>query len=199
VGLRPGPDTLSRDWVRDGLEIDLVTHDAAKFFRLLLRRNGYVLEQLLSPLVVTSGAAHAALVGLAPGCITRHHVHHYRGFANTQWELFGRTGELKPLLYTFRVLLTGIHLMRSGSVEASLPALLDLVGAPPYLVDLIAWKRLGEHGRLPSPAPAAEVIAADVTSLHADLDAAAAASGLPEAPSAEPALHELLVGLRLGG
>ena len=30
------------------MEIDLVTHDARKFFGLMLKRNGYVLEQLLS-------------------------------------------------------------------------------------------------------------------------------------------------------
>jgi predicted nucleotidyltransferase len=30
-----------------GFEMDLVTHDARKFFLMLLRKNGYVLEQLL--------------------------------------------------------------------------------------------------------------------------------------------------------
>lgn len=48
VGLHPGPDTLDKSWLRDGADIDLVTHDVAKFCRLLLNRNGYVLEQLLS-------------------------------------------------------------------------------------------------------------------------------------------------------
>ncbi|TDE28944.1 hypothetical protein E1295_42195 [Nonomuraea mesophila] len=52
AGLRHGPETLERTWTRDGVEVDLVTHDLAKFARLLLNRNGYVLEQLLSPLVV---------------------------------------------------------------------------------------------------------------------------------------------------
>jgi predicted nucleotidyltransferase len=28
-----------------------VTHDARKFFTLMLRKNGYVLEQLFSPLI----------------------------------------------------------------------------------------------------------------------------------------------------
>ncbi|WP_433257136.1 nucleotidyltransferase domain-containing protein [Streptosporangium sp. CA-135522] len=49
VGLRTGEETVSRSWMRHGVEVDLVTHDLAKFCRLLLRRNGYVLEQLLSP------------------------------------------------------------------------------------------------------------------------------------------------------
>src|ERR1700722_10249292 len=52
VGLQTGPETIERSGVQDGLEIDLVTHDAKKFFSLLLKKNGYVLEQVLSPLVV---------------------------------------------------------------------------------------------------------------------------------------------------
>ncbi|WP_067803535.1 DNA polymerase beta superfamily protein [Actinomadura formosensis] len=50
-------------------------------------------------------------------------AHRYRGFARTQWRLFERSRELKPPLRTFRVLLTGIHLMRTGEVEADLTRL----------------------------------------------------------------------------
>src|SRR5664279_2782674 len=52
VGLQPGPETIEKSGVYDGMEIDLVTHDAKKFFGLLLKKNGYVLEQVLSPLIV---------------------------------------------------------------------------------------------------------------------------------------------------
>ena len=107
VGLRHGPETKERMWVRDGVEIDLVTHDVEKFCRLLTRPNGYVLEQLLSPLVVHTTDGHRELAALTAGCLTSRHGHHYRGFAATQWRLFERTGEIKPLLYTFRALLTG--------------------------------------------------------------------------------------------
>src|SRR5436305_11289963 len=48
VGLQTGPETVERSGVRDGIELDLVTYDARKFFGLLLRKNGYVLEQVLS-------------------------------------------------------------------------------------------------------------------------------------------------------
>lgn len=44
-----------------GLEIDLVTHDARKFFSLMLKKNGYVLEQLLSPLIVMTTPEHEEL------------------------------------------------------------------------------------------------------------------------------------------
>jgi predicted nucleotidyltransferase len=122
VGLRTGPETIEASLVRGERQIDLVTHDARKFFGLMLKRNGYVLEQLTSPLVVRTSPAHAELLALVPGCLTRRHSHLYLGFAANQWQLF--VGEeprrLKPLLYVYRVLLTGIHLMRTGEFEANL-------------------------------------------------------------------------------
>ncbi|WEO98295.1 nucleotidyltransferase domain-containing protein [Streptomyces sp. FXJ1.172] len=194
VGLREPEETRSRAWVRFGVELDLVTHDLRKFARLMLRRNGYVLEQLLSPLVVHTGDAHRELAALAPGVLTSHHAHHYRGFAVTQWRLFEKTGELKPLLYTFRVLLTGIHLMRSGEVQAHLPTLLDEVDAPGYLPELIAAKAEREHGKAGVGHARVE---ADVERLHAVLDEAQAASALPDAPAAYDALHDFVVRTRL--
>ena len=196
VGLREPDETRSRMWVRDGVEMDLVTHDLRKFVRLMLRRNGYVLEQLLSPLVVHTTDAHRELAGLAPGVLTTHHAHHYRGFAATQWRLFERTGELKPLLYTFRALLTGIHLMRGGGIEAHLPTLLEAVDAPGYLPELIAAKAEREHG---DAGVEHARVAADVERLHAVLDEAQADSALPDAPSVHDALHAFVVRIRLEG
>src|SRR5689334_2431160 len=120
LGLDVRHETLERSTVDGRLELDLVTHDARKFFLLLLRKNGYVLEQLLSPLVVQTTAAHDELKSLAPACITRFHAYHYLGFAETQWRLFEKENprRAKPLLYVYRVLLTGIHLMRTGEVQA---------------------------------------------------------------------------------
>ncbi|MET7285624.1 nucleotidyltransferase domain-containing protein [Streptomyces sp. NPDC005573] len=195
VGLREPEETRSRDWVREGVEMDLVTHDLRKFVRLMLRRNGYVLEQLLSPLVAHTTDAHRELVSLVPGVLTSHHAHHYRGFAVTQWRLFEKTGELKPLLYTFRVLLTGVLLMRTGEVQAHLPTLLERLDAPAYLPQLIAAKAEHEHGR-------ADVdlarVAADVERLHLALDEAQKTSALPGEPSAHDALHDFTVRVRLG-
>src|SRR3954464_66370 len=88
LGLDARHETLDRSTVDDGLELDLVTHDVRKFFLLLLKKNGYVLEQLLSPLVVRTSAWHEELKALAPGCITRYHAYHYLGFSETQWGLF---------------------------------------------------------------------------------------------------------------
>jgi predicted nucleotidyltransferase len=195
IGLREGEETQTRMWDRDGLELDLVTHDLLKFARLMIRRNGYVLEQLLSPLVVHTSGVHSALVDLSPGLITRHHAHHYRGFANTQWALYQKTGELKPLLYTFRVLLTGIHLMRTGTIEAHLPTLLDQVRAPSYVAGLIHDKALAEHSLAMDVDP--KRLRTDVEALHTALDAAQEASRLPGEPTVYDALHDLVVRTRV--
>src|SRR5947207_4408226 len=122
LGLDVSDETVESSGVRDGLEIDLVTHDAKKFFGLLLKKNGYVLEQVFSPLIVHTTPEHAELKEIATGCVTRHHAHHYLGFAETQWRLFQKESppRVKPLLYVYRVLLTGSHLMRTGEVEANL-------------------------------------------------------------------------------
>ncbi|WP_338899081.1 nucleotidyltransferase domain-containing protein [Streptomyces sp. TG1A-60] len=197
IGLREPEETRSRMWDRDGVEMDLVTHDLRKFVRLMLRRNGCVLEQLLSPLVVHTSEAHRELIALAPGALTRHHAHHYRGFGITQWRLFEKTGELKSLLYTFRVLLTGIHLMRSGEVRAHLPTLLPEIGeAPEYLPDLVAAKAAREHGKAEVDQ---ERVAEDVERLQRVLDEEQALSALPENPAAYDALHDFVVRVRLDG
>ncbi|OJF15442.1 nucleotidyltransferase domain-containing protein [Couchioplanes caeruleus] len=195
VGLRTGPETINTDSLRDGVELDVVSHDLLKFARLFHSRNGYVLEQLLSPLVVKTSAVHRELIALAPAMITRHHAHHYLGFAATQERLFAKTGELKPALYTLRVLHTGIHLMRTGEVVADLGALCDL----PYVPELIAMKRAAEHGAFPPHLR--EAVAEDVSRLRAELETARESSTLPDHadPEAVEALHQLVVRARLSG
>ena len=183
--------------VSDGLDLDLVTHDIGKFATLLLKRDGYVLEQLYSPLVVASGELHDELKTIAAGCITRHHVHHYLGFADTQWALFEKTGRLKPLLYTFRVLKTGIRLMRTGRVEADLSELLADDPRVPHLQALIDQKRTGGE-RDAAPGHAASDAPRYVEQLRLALEQAHDHSTLPEAPSARAALHDLVVRARLG-
>ena len=151
LGLHVNHETVEKSGIHDGLEIDLVTHDVKKFFLLMLKKNGYVLEQLLSPLVVHTTPEHEELKAIAADCITRHHAHHYLGFAATQWKLFQKEDppRVKPLLYVYRVLLTGIHLMCAGIVEANLVRLNDTAKLS-YINDLIARKTGGiaEKSRL---------------------------------------------------
>jgi uncharacterized protein len=198
VGLQIGPETIEKSGVQDGLEIDLVTHDARKFFGLLLKKNGYVLEQVLSPLVVHTTPEHEELREIAAQCVTRHHAHHYLGFAETQWKLFEKENppRVKPLLYVYRVLLTGIQLMETGLVEANLVRLNETAKLP-YLDDLIQWKLGGTEKERMSEADL-KFHRSEYERLRDKLQRAYEASDLPEAPRGSAALHDLIVRLRLG-
>src|SRR5688572_27990919 len=96
IGLEVGDETVEDSRVIEGLEMDIVSHDVRKFFGLLLKKNGYVLEQLFSPLVVHTTPEHAELKAICnprqfdtspihlpgrygEGVITKHHSHHYLG------------------------------------------------------------------------------------------------------------------------
>ena len=144
IGLDVRDETVEDSRIIEGLAMDIVSHDVRKFFGLLLKKNGYVLEQLFSPLIVHATPGHAELKAIAPRWITRHHSHHYFGFAETQWQLFLKESprRVKPLLYVYRVLLTGIHLMRTGEVEANL-VMLNEDFRLPDIADLVARKLAG--------------------------------------------------------
>ena len=197
VGLTPGSETIDKSGVDDGMEIDLVTHDVKKFFALMLKKNGYVMEQVLSPLIVHTTPEHEELKAISADCLTKHHAHHYLGFAATQWKLFQKEEppRVKPLLYVYRVLLTGIHLMQAGEIEANLLRLNESFKLP-QLPDLIDRKIHGAEKETLTHADLA-VHEQEFVRLREALEAAFHRSQLPERPSAGPALHDLLIRLRL--
>lgn len=197
IGLKTGHETIEKSGIHDGLEIDLVTHDAKKFFEFMLKKNGYVMEQVLSPLVLHTMPEHEELKAIAGDCLTKHHAHHYLGFASTQWKLFQKEEppRVKPLLYVYRVLLTGIHLMRTGEVQANLVHLNEMFKFP-YLPDLIERKTNGtEKGTLDQADLAFHE--REYERLRTELEEAFEQSNLPEQPSGAAALNDLLVRLRL--
>ncbi|MBE9226374.1 nucleotidyltransferase domain-containing protein [Phormidium sp. LEGE 05292] len=197
IGLIEGEETIECSQIQNGLQLDLVTHDIKKFFGLLLKKNGYVLEQLYSPLVVYTTPEYEELKQIARGCITRFHAHHYQGFAQTQWQLFQKEQppRVKPLLYFYRVLLTGIYLMQTGEVQANLVTLnqhLQLTQIP----DLIACKLAGAEKSALTDSDLA-FHEQEYQRLFQELEQASNNSHLPDTPSAKDALHQLLVRVRL--
>jgi hypothetical protein len=198
VGLDPGRETIEVSGPQGSLEIDLVTHDVKKFFGLLLKKNGYVLEQLFSPLVLHTTPEHEELKAIAKTCVTRHHSHHYFGFAETQWGLFDkeRPRRVKPLLYVYRVLLTGVHLMRTGEVEANLVNLNENFELS-YIYELIVRKLAGPEKSALSDVDV-EFHRREFERLRGLLEDAYRSSSLPETPAGKAALNDLLLRLRLG-
>jgi predicted nucleotidyltransferase len=142
VGLSLPNETVERKLDLRGTEVELVSHELGKYLRLLVKNNGYILEQILSPLVVYGEDFLNELRPLARRCITRYHYHHYRGFLATQFDLLAKQEPktAKAVLYAYRVVLTGIHLLRTGEVEPYLPRLAEEYGLP-FMGDLIGQKR----------------------------------------------------------
>ena len=200
LGLSIPRETIDSDRIVDGLELDLVTHDLRKFMGLMLKPNGYVLEQLHSPLVVLTTSEHAELRELGCRCVTRYHAHHYMGFSAGQWKLLNRDDppRVKPLLYTFRTLLTGLHLMRTGEIEANL-AVLNTEARLTYLDDLMAQKIAGrEKETLTGDLAFYE---AEFRRLTRELEQTMEVTTLPAKvePGLEEELSDLLVQLRQEG
>lgn len=195
--LDTGHHTIERSTVEAGLQIDLVTHDLAKFMGLMLKKNGYVLEQLFSPLVLLATPEHAELIEIGRRCVTRFHAHHYLGFAETQWKLFAKESppRVKPLLYVYRVLLTGLWLMESGTIEANLTRLNERFRLP-QLPELIAAKATGAEKQV-LPGADLPFHEREYHRLRRDLEQAMATTHLPDATDARAALDDLLVRVRL--
>ncbi|MCS6813001.1 MAG: nucleotidyltransferase domain-containing protein [Cyanobacteria bacterium] len=179
------------------LVINVDLHDLKKFSLLLLKKNGAALEHLCSPLILYTTPHHDRLRAIVPKCITRHHLYHYAGLASTYWHMFQQPPhQIKPLLYAYRALLTGIHLMRSGTINTNLNSLNQDFQLS-YLSDLIASKVTGSDD--------IALTHADVPFHHGEyqrlqrlLEDASQASALPEVPTAKADLHQLLVQLRTG-
>ena len=196
TGLDRVEETVKLSHVRDRAEVDLVTHEARKFLALLLRNNGYVLEQLYSPLVVHTTAEHEELKALARGCVTRACARHYLGFAHNQWQLFLKESlrRVKPLLYVYRVLLTGIHMMCTGEVNASLVECNEIERLP-YVDELIARKRSGgEQGTLSGEDLG--FYEREYQRLRERLTEAAERSTLPDGPTSGHEIQDLLRRIR---
>jgi predicted nucleotidyltransferase len=195
LGLHPPDETVT---VVDPTLIDLdwVAHDIRKFARLMTNHNGYVLEQLFSPLVVLTSPAHDELRDLGRGCLTRGTFRHYRGFAHGRRRRLAQPDPtVKHLLYAYRVYLTGIHLMQTGEIESNIATLNERFRLP-EIDDLIARKVAGAE-KMPLAEAELPAQSQQLDRLDEQLEQAHAASHLPELPQTVEALDTLVVRLRL--
>lgn len=197
IGLDIGRETIEIEEIRENLELDLVTHDVKKFFSLMLKKNGYVLEQLFSPLIVQASPEHDELKEIGKKCITKFHAHHYLGFAKTEWKLFSKENphRLKPLLYIFRVLLTGIHLMQTGEIEANLLTLNEKFQLS-YIPELVERKINGKEKEI-LPDADLSFYEKEYERFVTELEKAQEKTHLPEKTIAKDELNDLLIRIRL--
>jgi len=185
VGLRAPPDSIAGTIHRDGLEFELCSHDIKKICLMLLKKNGCVAEQIDSPHVVFTTPEHDELKTLTRACAGRHWAHHFGSQARMLWGIADRSP--RGLLYAFRTLLAGIHLMRTGELVSDLPTLRELHKAT-WIDDI-------------DPAAPREPHLKRYESLVEELSLTTRTSPLPATPpqEARDGLNDLLIRLRLRG
>jgi predicted nucleotidyltransferase len=195
VGLRAPPESYGFTGHRDGLDFEFLSYDLRQLCLLLLKKNGQVLEHVLSPLVVATSPEHEELTTIARACASRHMAHHYLSHAALQWDR-AREPTARSALLALRVLWTAAHLMRTGDVEcdvARLAAALDV----PWAADLVARRRADAD--TPLDAPEAHRRTAEYARWRGLVEEARDRGPLPPAPpdDARRALDDLVVRVRL--
>jgi len=195
ISLKTPKVTIQLDRIVDGVELDLTTHDIKKFFELLLHKSGNAVEQVFSPLVMETTPEHEELKAIVPQTLTVHHAHHYFGFSQRKWQDFLNKKTAKSLLYVYRVLLTGIHLMDTHEVQSNI-LILNETYKLPFIDELIERKMThAEKGILPDADMA--FYEREYQQLTRQLEEARDGSSLPQNPNGKEALSDLLVRIRL--
>lgn len=195
LGLSRPPDAWDRLVQFEGTECDLTTNELGRALALMLAGNGNMLERIFSPLRVYDGPELPALRDLARGSLSVACYDHYRGyFGGMQREHLRTPPRAKSLLYTYRVALTGVHLLRTGQVEAHLPTLAPMYGFDAVL-GLVARKVESREQVVLTPAEAAPH-EARWTDLQALLDDAKEQSELPPGPVNGHDCERWLIGVR---
>jgi len=189
-------ETVERLEVADGREVETVSHEVEKLLRLLLKRNGAILEQIYSPLVLVESPAMAELRELARGCVTRGVYHHYVRLMQGLWREYHRQGkrEVKPLLALYRAAMTATHLLCTGEVECRLSRLAERFQTP-QVAELLALKAEKEGATVAEDMP----YLAEIARLGARMESAYGESALPEVPANRGALDDFLYRQRWEG
>lgn len=195
LGLDTLADAHDRFEVFEGVECDLTTNEARQAIRLLLSGNGNVLERIHSPFQLVETPALEGLRALSRGALSRRFHRHYAGYLRGMCHEHERAPRAKSLLYTYRVALTGTHLLRTGEVEADLRTLAPRYGFPEAL-DLVARKQASPE-KAPLPREDDARHRAVWPRLAELLDRARDESPLPPEPPGRAALDDWLVELRV--
>ena len=178
------------------VEMDLVTHDAKKFFGMILKKNGYVLEQIFSPIIIQTTPEHEELKAIAAKCITRFNHHHFKNFSKGQWQDLRKTNKptVKKLLYAYRPVLAGIHLMTEHVIESNINTLNQRFGLS-YINELVQAKVQGTE-KMEALDLDMDFHESELNRLLDQLEKESNRSALPEHPAGRDELNDLLIRLR---
>lgn len=114
-----GSPQETHDIIKDfeSLECDLTTHEVGKALKLLIGGNGNLLERILSPWQLCESDEFGELVAITRTLISKRFFTHYRGFFRGMKREHSKLKRAKSMLYSYRVALTGVHMMTTGKLE----------------------------------------------------------------------------------
>lgn len=192
--LNPKTPAHDRLQVFDGVECDLTTHEVAQALALLLKGNGNVLERILSPLQLVEGEQTKALQQIAQATIHRGFINHYMGFFRGVQREHGLQKRAKSALYTYRVALTGIHLLRTGELITYVQTL--ATNTPFSNVARLVQLKQETAEKVAIPDELDAILADDWLKLEDALTTARDESTLPESAPNRKEVEDWLINLR---
>ncbi len=197
IGLFRKNETVEMAETQEGRDVELLSHDLTTFANHVLDGNGLALELLYSPLIVDSSPLHEELKLIVRGCLTASHARHYADLARSHWQIVSleSPAPAKQILHLYRLILTGIHLMRTKSIESNLSKLNETFQLS-FVDDLVSWA-LSAPGEETLPDVDLDRHEREVERLLAELATAREKSELPDTPTTARELHELVVRTRL--
>ena len=193
LGLTEPEQTRDRLEIFENVECDYTSHEVKKALKLLLSGNGNMLERILSPYQLLKDDGLEELRQLAKDSLSKRSFCHYRGYFKGMCAEHERGLEpvAKSLLYSYRVALTGIHLLRTGELEANLSRTSKVYGFDD-IIELIEFKR--DHGEKSALTPELDIRhKMRWPDLEALLNESLETSKLPDHPPNETAVSDWLV------
>ena len=176
---------------------DFSSNEIEQALRLLVKGNGNMLERIFSPYQLFETEEATQLKEIKGAYLSQRFFHHYAGFFQKKCAEFAKSDLflIKPLLYIYRVALTGIHLLKTGEVIGDVRKL-----APEYGFNEVAeliriYSATSEKKSLDKTA--ARQFVARWPELEKTLNDALSSSCLPEVPASPDTCSDLLVEIRL--
>lgn len=193
---KPSPAHNVEEMWQDCL-CDFSSNEIEQALRLLIKGNGNMLERIFSPYQLFETEEAVRLKEMKWAYISQRFFHHYSGFFQKKCNEFAKSDLylIKPLLYIYRVALTGIHLLKTGEVIGDVRKL-----APEYgfneVAELIEIYSSTSEKRCLDQASAGQFVAR-CPELEKKLQDALSTSCLPAVPGNADACSDLLVEIRL--
>jgi predicted nucleotidyltransferase len=193
--LKPEARPFDRLEVYQGTECDLTTNEVAQALAMLLQGNGNVLERILSPLQLVDNEDFRQLAQLAVASVHRGFHKHYLGYFRGMQREHLLRGRAKTALYTYRVALTGTHLLATGELVIDVRPLASEAGFG-NVAELVAFKASASEKET-IPPELDRKVREDWKRLQEKLDLAHAECTLPEEAPNHQVVEQWLLKLRL--